>query len=79
METFQAVALAQSVTLAVLVSALHHKPAKVVVKRVLMVRRNRRLRDGIAIVVLEDREGQTLSFGAWVITFLKCKNGETGV
>lgn len=60
METFQAVALAQSVTLAVLVSALHHKPAKVVVKRVLMVKRNRSLRDGIAIVVLEDRKRMIL-------------------
>lgn len=50
METFQDWALAQSVTLASLSSALHHKPAQVVVKRVLMARRNIILGDDIVIV-----------------------------
>lgn len=49
METFQDWALAQSVTAAVLSSALHHKPAQVVVKRVLTARRKINLGDGIVI------------------------------
>ncbi len=54
-EVFQAVALAQSVVMASLVSSLHHKPrfsmfegvAQVVATRVLTVRRERKRRDRI--------------------------------